>query len=356
MQSTPEDKNLLQVIEVFGFETPSVEIIPISNGLINSTYKVSNNKSSILLQKLNHKVFAAPREIVQNYNKIYSFLKKENNYFLPEPVKTVDRNLCFSDADGNCWRAFVFINDTHTPETPQHTEDAYDASFCFGNFTRHLAGFDSADLKIIIPQFHDLAFRYQQFTEAVTNDRVGRRERIKNEIDVLIKKNKLVDFYRHIITGPGFKLRVMHHDAKISNILFDNKTNKVVCPVDLDTTQAGYYFSDLGDMIRSMACSHPENSIEFSQLSIRADFYTSIIDAYLSALQDELTTEEIKNIHYTGLLMIYMQTLRFMTDYLNGDIYYRIDYPEQNFDRARNQLILLQSLEEFLVTNYNFKA
>ena len=147
----------------------------------------------------------------------------------------------------------------------------------------------------------------------------------------------------------------MHHDAKLSNILFDQNTRKVVCPVDLDTTQAGYFFSDLGDMIRSMACSQSENCIDFSSIYIKSGFYEAIIDVYMAAIKDEFTEEEGKNIHYAGLLMIYMQALRYMTDYLNGDIYYRITYSEQNFDRAKNQLTLLQRLEEFLREKFSFK-
>ena len=152
-----------------------------------------------------------------------------------------------------------------------------------------------------------------------------------------------------------FEKRVMHHDAKISNILFSEETGQVICPVDFDTCMPGYFFSDLGDMIRSMACSEGENNTNYSEINIRKDFYEAILDGYMEVMQELLTDAEKKHIHYSGLLMIYMQALRFITDYLNGDLYYRTDYPEQNFDRAMNQLTLLQRLEEFLQTEYDFK-
>ena len=144
----------------------------------------------------------------------------------------------------------------------------------------------------------------------------------------------------------------MHHDAKISNILFSEETGQVICPVDLDTCMPGYFFSDLGDMIRSMACSEDESSSNFSEINIRKDFYESIVDGYMEVMQKLLTDSEKKFIHYSGLLMTYMQALRFLSDYLNGDMYYRTTYTEQNFDRAKNQLTLLQRLETFLSENY----
>ena len=127
----------------------------------------------------------------------------------------------------------------------------------------------------------------------------------------------------------------------------------MICLVDFDTVMPGYFFSDIGDMIRSMACSHDENSTAFDKLKIRKSYYEAILDGYLSTMKKYFTDAEMKHIHYAGLMMIYMQALRFLADYLNGDVYYNIKYPEQNYDRAKNQLLLLQQLEEFLEANYN---
>jgi Ser/Thr protein kinase RdoA (MazF antagonist) len=147
----------------------------------------------------------------------------------------------------------------------------------------------------------------------------------------------------------------MHHDAKISNILFDEETGTVICPVDFDTCMPGYFYSDLGDLVRSMACSEGERSVNFSEIGINLEFYDAVISGYLEVMQGLLTEAEKKYIHYSGLLVIYMQALRFLTDYLKGDVYYQISYPEQNFDRAKNQLILLEKLEEMLSNHYNFR-
>ncbi len=219
------------------------------------------------------------------------------------------------------------------------------------------AQFDLAALKVVIPEFHNLSHRYKQFEEALQQNKAGRLDIAKEVVNALKARKRYKDFYDHITHSPEkFPVRVMHHDAKIANVLFSKETNKVICTVDFDTVMPGYYFSDLGDMIRSMACSEDENCTEPDRIEIRPEFYDAIVSGYTEVMQQHLTKEEKAHIHYAGILMIYMQALRFITDYLNGDIYYRIQYPTQNFDRAVNQLTLLQKLEDFLEDHYQFNA
>ncbi|MGC4039158.1 MAG: phosphotransferase, partial [Chitinophagaceae bacterium] len=165
---------------------------------------------------------------------------------------------------------------------------------------------------------------------------------------------KYKDFYNRITQSADFPIRVMHHDAKIANVLFDAKTGRVICAIDFDTTMPGYFFSDLGDMIRSMACSSDEHNTDFVNLHIRKDFYKAIVNGYLEVMNNYLTSEEKKYIHSAGLIMIYMQAVRFIADYLNNDTYYQISYAEQNFDRGLNQITLLKDLEHFLSEEYHF--
>ena len=162
----------------------------------------------------------------------------------------------------------------------------------------------------------------------------------------------LVDFYASIKSNPLYPDRVMHHDCKISNILFDQSSGEVICPVDLDTLMPGKFFSDLGDMIRSMACSEQENSRNWEKINIKPAFYMAILEGYLEKTNEILTKEERNHIHYSGLIMIYMQGIRFLADYLGGDRYYKTTYEDENLNRALNQLILLERLEEFLKDAY----
>ena len=199
-----------------------------------------------------------------------------------------------------------------------------------------------------------MSFRYQQFEQALKQANPERLFKAAVLIEEVKKREKYKNFYEHITRSPQFPKRVMHHDAKIANVLFDKKSGRVICAIDFDTTMPGYFFSDLGDMIRSMACSNDEHSTDFEHLHIRKDFYKAIVSGYLEVMSDYLTPEEKKYIHSAGLIMIYMQAVRFIADYLNNDIYYQIGYAEQNVDRGTNQVTLLKDLEQFLNEEYNF--
>jgi Ser/Thr protein kinase RdoA (MazF antagonist) len=162
----------------------------------------------------------------------------------------------------------------------------------------------------------------------------------------------LVDFYESLADAKKYPVRLMHHDCKITNILFDSNTGRVICPIDLDTLMPGKFVSDLGDMIRTMACSENEESTNWEAISIRAPFYHAILKGYLEGIGPILTEDEKKNIHYSGLLLVYMQALRFLSDFLQGDKYYKTTYPDQNLNRALNQITLLEKLENFLKAAY----
>jgi hypothetical protein len=268
---------------------------------------------------------------------------------LPVPLQNVNGSLLFVDEEGGYWRAFEFIGNSVSFLTALLPAQAYMTAKTFGKFSASLKEFDATGLETTIPDFHNLDFRYQQFLDALNKAGSERKEIAQQWIKALLDRSHYKEFYNLMCYNPEhFKIRVMHHDAKIANMLFDANSNEVVCVVDFDTTMPGYYFSDLGDMIRSMACSHDENYVAFDELSIREDFYKSLVKGYLEEMEAVLTEEEKKQIDQCGLLMYYMQAIRFLADYLNNDIYYRIQYPEQNLHRAINQVTLLIQLETLL--------
>jgi len=274
---------------------------------------------------------------------------------MPAPIMYDDSNSLFIDNNGNYWRGFEFINNSYSPLVAEKAQQGKATAKIFGKFTACLNELNINELKVVIPDFHNLSFRYQQFEDSLKTEIYERLSLALPVIDELKNRERYMHFFEIITESDEFKKRVMHHDAKIANVLFDKKSNKVICPVDFDTTMPGYYFSDLGDMIRSMACSYDENHKKFEKLDIRKSFYKAIVDGYMKAMKKELTPSEAKYIHFAGIIMIYMQALRFITDYLNGDTYYKTGYPGQNLDRSINQLTLLQRLEEFLLEEYNFR-
>lgn len=333
-----------------------ITVEKIGGGLINHTYKISAAlKPAFLLQQINKNVFTNPKAIQDNYLSIWQYAEFEfTGLQLPTPKYCGKNTTLFIDKQTNYWRAFEFIDNTNMLLIAKKPAQAKATAKAFAKFTAAFSDFNLHSLKIVIPDFHNLKFRYQQFEESLNTELYERMAKALPLIDDLKQRELYKHFYEIIIESGEFPQRVMHHDAKIANILFHKVSGKVICPVDFDTVMPGYFFSDLGDMIRSMACSHDENSLEFEKITIRKKFYEAIMNGYMMVMNKQLTDSEKKYIHYAGLLMIYMQSLRFITDYLNGDIYYQINYPEQNFNRATNQLVLLKQLEIFLKAEYSF--
>jgi len=345
METLTGTEGLQQIAEGFGI--PHANVQPLGQGLIHYTYKAENNAQAIVMQQINTKVFADPQALIGNYLIIYNHLVK-SEVKIPAPVSTVSGDWLLQDQSGTNWRATEFIPESYAPEATESAQSAYITANCFGKFTRSLAGLDLQDLQVLLANFHDLSYRYHQFEDVVANVQGLRLMRATHVIAELRQRKYLVDFYESIKNHPGYPVRLMHHDCKIGNILFDMNTREVICPIDLDTIMPGKYFSDLGDMIRTMACTVDENSREWEIIDVRPEFYEAVVKGYLDGIGNELTSEEIAHIHQSGLIMTFMQTLRFLTDFLQGDIYYRTSYPEQNLNRALNQLILLEKLEDFL--------
>jgi hypothetical protein len=348
---------ILKAAAQFGTGIPMPE--PIGDGLIHQTYKVNftGNGGPVVLQCINQRTFPQPENIIHNYRVVYNYLQTQPGAVkIPALVTTHHNKYFWIDEEDNFWRASIFIPDSHSLAVPSNESDAYRAARCFAELTRSLAGLDTDQLNIIIPDFHNLRSRYHQFEEAIAKAGIMRLLRSTHIISELRQRKKLVDFYGSVENENDYPTRVMHHDCKISNILFDKATNAVLCPVDLDTVMPGKFFSDIGDMIRSMACPVDENSTAWEKITILGDYYQAIITGYLDGMGNLLTEKEKSSLHYSGLVMIYMQSLRFVTDFLNNDIYYQTSYPEQNLNRALNQFILLEQLEEFLSLTYGFKG
>jgi thiamine kinase-like enzyme len=324
-----------------------LDITPVKGGLINHSFLVRPAHSqAFLLQQINKSVFKDPVGVQENYLKIWN---QGQHLRLPTPIFFNGNQSLFVDSTGECWRAFEFIENTNSPAVATKASQAFATAKTFGSFTAAFTGFDSSVLKTSIPDFHNLLLRYEQYTAALQGATGELISKAGTSLQQLSERSNYKDFYESVIADPdNYHKRVMHHDAKIANVLFDKLTEEVVCTVDFDTVMPGYYFSDLGDMIRSMACNHDENYLGKEPIQIRPDYYEAIVDGYLMVMREHLSAKEVDNIHYSGLIMIYMQALRFMSDYLQHDVYYHTEYPGQNLDRARNQIALLTSLEYYL--------
>lgn len=336
------------ILPAYGLKPERYTLAPLGNGLINHTWVVNNlhQEPAFVLQRINTNIFKNPQAVADNIRVIEKFLTKNSpDYLFVAPLQTkAGGEMLFIKGEGY-YRLTSYLWDSHTVDVVQTTEEAFNAAQQFGRFTKKLSSFDIHKLQITLPDFHNLTLRYHQFENAMLN---GNAERIKQVVE-LIKflegQKDIAHTFEKIKTNPAFKLRVTHHDTKISNVLFD-KNNKAICVIDLDTVMSGYFISDVGDMLRTYLSPVSEEEKDLNKIEIREEYFKAIAQGYLSEMREELTADEKKHFVYAGKFIIYMQALRFLTDYLDNDVYYGSKYEGHNFIRALNQAELLKRLAE----------
>ncbi|MGZ8557628.1 MAG: phosphotransferase enzyme family protein [Chitinophagaceae bacterium] len=332
------------VLNSYGFDEKSLRVEAFGSGLINNTWKITASDKEYILQRVNHTVFKEPNNIANNISLIGAYLRKNHpEYQFISPVITGTGDEMIFQKDKGYFRMFPFVPGSHSKDTVETPDEAYEAATQFGRFTRLLHGIDIDKLKITIPCFHDLTLRYQQFLLALEKGNKQRIGETTELIALLASHADIVREYGYIKTNSEFKLRVTHHDTKISNVLF-GEDSKGLCVIDLDTVMPGYFISDVGDMMRTYLSPVSEEESDFEKIEVREEFYKAIVQGYYNEMKEELTQTEKKYFFYSGTFMIYMQAIRFLTDYLNDDVYYGARYPKNNFIRAKNQSILLEQL------------
>lgn len=317
---------------------------PFGSGLINSTWHVADGDNEYILQRVNDRIFKNPRHIADNIETIAAYLRQHHPaYFFVKAVETTAGDTLVHLAEEGYFRLFAFVKDSHTIDVVKTPQQAFEAARQFGRFTKKLRSLPADALNNTLPDFHNLSKRYSQFKDACKYGNPARLVQAAAEIEFLYAQDHIVATYETIIASPHFKLRVTHHDTKISNVLF-NVNNEGICVIDLDTVMPGYFISDVGDMLRTYLSPVSEEEKNFSAIDTREAYFEAIVQGYLHEMANELTEEELDHFVYAGMFMIYMQAMRFLTDHLNNDTYYGAAYAGQNFVRAQNQVTLLQRL------------
>jgi Ser/Thr protein kinase RdoA (MazF antagonist) len=326
------------------FDACKVEVLV--SGLINRTWKVTDGNQSYILQRVNDNVFKTPHHIASNMRMIDDFVKKHHpHYSFVSVVKTSKGEELVHDSREGYFRLFPFIEGSHTINVVTSPDQAYEAAFQFGKFTHLLSDFDALTLHVTIPDFHNILLRYKQFEDALQNGNPVRIRQSGELIRDLKRYHHILETFDKIGVSSNVRKRVMHHDTKISNVLFD-QNDKGMAVIDLDTVMPGYFISDVGDMMRTYLSPANEEEKDFSKIEIRDDYFRAIVKGYLECMRSDLTKDEQALILYSGSFLVYMQALRFLTDYCNNDVYYGSTYEGQNFVRAGNQICLLRHLEE----------
>ncbi|MEY3060573.1 MAG: hypothetical protein RL000_1925, partial [Bacteroidota bacterium] len=338
--------NQQEILRNYFNEDPALDIQLFGNGLIHKTYILSKeNIPSFILQQVNTNVFKWPDAIENNLQLLKAYLDESNvDLLLPLPFQNLTGAL-HTYVNNDLFRLIKYVDGSHAIDTCLQPEQAYEAAFQFGQFTSSFAGLDISKIKVTIPDFHNLTFRWKQFEQALANGNSSRIQFAKKEIQTIFDNKSIVTKYEQICSSDQFKHRVTHHDTKISNVLFDQK-GKGICVIDLDTVMGGLHISDLGDMFRTYLSPGNEEETDLEKVVVRSSFYTAIVNGYLEKMSDQLTVDEKAMIPFAGEFLIYMQALRFLTDFLNDDIYYGISYEMNNFNRTINQLHLLDSYRQ----------
>ncbi len=334
---------LSQVLAAYGITARS-EPRRFGSGHINTTYLVETGAGAqYVLQKINGRVFKV-QEIANNLRRAERYLTQHYpDYLFVAPIPTLSGDEMCAQA-GEHWRLTPFIPNSTSINEATTPEQAYEAARQFGILARNLDGLDLSELAATIPDFHNLSFRFQQFQDALKSADEARIKSAKAEIAFFLAQSHIVKTYEGLLESPDFPDRLMHHDTKINNVLLDADTQRGLAVCDLDTLMPGKVISDLGDMVRTYVSPVSEESVAFEQVVVREDYYRALIEGYLTEMKVVLTETERSALYFSGLFLVYMQGIRFLADYLNGDVYYPIKYPTHNLDRTKNQRMLLQDL------------
>lgn len=345
-------EQLLGIAKEFEIKGELRDVEPLGSGLINDTFKVSTAEGSpdYVLQRINNAIFTDV-ELLQNNivavtrhirEKLQRAGEKDIARKVLDFVKVKGSEKTYILKDGKYWRLYVFIPDAETFETVT-PEYSYYAGKAFGNFEAMLTDIPER-LGESIPDFHNMELRSRQLKEAVAADRAGRvsdpevkafLEEIASYDEEMCKAERL---YREGVLPK----RICHCDTKVNNMLFDREGN-VLCVIDLDTVMPSFVFSDFGDFLRTAANTVAEDCPEIEKVDFRMDIFEAFSKGYLESAGGFLTPVERENLPYAALLFPYMQAVRFLADYINGDTYYKIMYPEHNLVRTRNQMALFRS-------------
>lgn len=328
-----------------GLLPEGVEACLLSGGHINGTWLLSVGGAPLnILQRINPIVFKEPLEVTGNYLKIYNHLIAQAGFELrlPAPVPFRDGRLDFCSEDGAVWRMTRFLENTFGMEHPSEPATAYEAALAVGRFLKGLDGLSPAVIFPVIPGFHDSVKRLRRFLQIELNAPESKRRAAEQEIKFLKDEGRLFDE----IAALDLPLRVVHNDAKLANVLFDQTTRRACAVIDWDTVMPGSALADFGDLVRSLAAEAPEDAADPGSIAIKPDFFKALCEGFLEGAGDILTSKEKEQLLMGAFWLVLEQALRFLTDYLEGDVYYPVQYPEHNLIRTRSQLALYRQLRE----------
>ncbi len=353
IKTKPNTKDALSVYTLIGNVT---ECTPYGSGHINDTFLTVTPKKRYILQRINGSIFKDPERMMQNIVDVTSHIRKkandENNTDAERATLTVvptDAGKMFHiDAEGYYWRMYDFVEGTVARDKVESAEDFYICAEAFGRFQGYLADFPAEKLYESIKDFHNTPVRYNNLMRAVSADVYGRAESVRAEINFAMAHDEFCKTLENARGNGSLPLRVTHNDTKLNNILFDAKDGHAVCVIDLDTVMPGYSVNDFGDSIRFGANTAAEDETDLSKVSLDLELFKKYAEGFIIGCNGRLTDTEIKLLPIGAIMMTLECGMRFLTDYLEGDVYFKTHREGHNLDRARNQFALVADMEKKL--------
>ena len=331
--------------------------VPYGSGHINDTFLMTLRKDDetegrVILQRMNKSIFKKPVELMENIWNVTSFLRKEIIAHGGDPeretlnvIQTKDGRPYFVDSEGDYWRCYVFIEDAKSYDQVESPEDFYQSAVAFGNFQRLLATYPADTLHETIEGFHDTKARFEVFKKAIADDVCGRAASVKEEIDFYLSREDVANVFGDLLEKGEIPLRVTHNDTKLNNVMIDNKTRKGICVIDLDTVMPGLAMNDFGDSIRFGASTAAEDEQDLDKVWCDMEMFDVYTKGFIEGCGGKLTQKEIELLPMGAKVMTYECGMRFLTDYLQGDTYFKIHREGHNLDRCRTHIKLIQDME-----------
>ena len=346
-----------EIIPQFQIQGKWIDANLYGSGHIHDTYQsrflVNGKEVRYIHQWINHYVFKEPEKVMENIERVTQYtrqeiLKRGGN---PEResltlIPTLDGRPYLRTVDGDTWRTYLFIEGATAYDQPQHLEQLTNASRAYAGFQRLLGSLPGERLHETIPGFHHTPGRFAAFLQALERDACNRAQGVRSEIDFLLKREDQTRLVADLLAKGAIPERVTHNDTKLNNVLIDDQTGQGLCVIDLDTVMPGSALYDFGDSVRMGASTAVEDEPDLSKVNLNLEAFEALARGYLELAREFLTETEIDALAFSARLITLEQAIRFLGDYLNGDVYYRIHRPGQNLDRARTQIKMVVEMEK----------
>ncbi len=345
--------NVLDVASRFSLKARPLSAEPYGCGHINSTNRVTcEDGSRVILQKINTAIFQDPEGLMRNIVAVTDHIRRKNegapnaDRCTLTVIPALDGHLCYYTEEGDCYRAYEYVENTVSLQMVENAKQFEDLAYTFGTFQNQLADFDASCLTESIPNFHNTGVRYEAFERAVEEDLAHRASSVAEEIAFAKARKADATRLTNALAAGELPLRVTHNDTKLNNVLFDQMTGEAICVIDLDTVMPGLVHYDFGDSIRFGASTAEEDEKDLSKVTMDLSLFEAFARGFLRSCGKALTQAEIDYLPFSAKLLTYECGMRFLTDYLNGDTYFKIHYPEQNLDRCHTQFKLVADMED----------